>query len=304
MKSANHVMDGHVWLLLVSLSLLWGGSFLFVEYALRDYQPLTIVALRVGIGALVLHCVLRINSLRFPLDLKSISQFAMMGALNNAIPFTLIVWGQQSIDAGRASVLNATVPLFTVLLAHWLLDNEKLGRSKIIGVLIGFGGVFVLTGLSATQSAISDTTVNSVSGQLAVLGAAISYAFATIFGKQLNRFDPKVSATGMLTASAVLMFPFALMFESLPATRPGFLSTASVLALGVACTAVAYLFYFKILTKAGSSNLSLVTFLIPPSAIVMGVVFLNEKLVLADYAGVFLILLGMAIATGVYKRFV
>lgn len=303
MKSTNNVMDGHVWLLLVSLSLLWGGSFLFVEFALRDYQPLTIVALRVGIGALVLHCVLRVKKLHFPLDLKSVSQFALMGALNNAIPFTLIVWGQQSIDAGRASVLNATVPLFTVILAHWLLANEKLNRSKSIGVLIGFAGVFVLTGSGAIQDATQDIT-NSVTGQLAVLGAAVSYAFASIFGRQLNRFDPMVSATGMLTASAVLMFPFAFALESFPATRPGFLSTASIVALGVACTALAYLFYFKILTKAGSSNLSLVTFLIPPSAIVMGVVFLNERLVFEDYAGVVLILLGMAIATGVYKRFV
>jgi len=154
-------MDGHVWLLLASLSLVWGGSFLFVELALRDYQPLTIVALRVAIGALVLHCVLRFKKLHFPLDLKSITQFAVMGILNNAIPFSLIVWGQQSIDAGRASVLNATVPLFTVLLAHWLLADEKLNRSKVIGVLIGFAGVIVLTG----PAAISGNAVNSVIGQ-------------------------------------------------------------------------------------------------------------------------------------------
>ena len=300
MKPVTNSMDGHVWLLLLSLSLLWGGSFLFVELALRDYLPLTIVTLRVAIGALVLHCVLRIQKLHFPMDLKSIGQFAVMGTLNNAIPFSLIVWGQQSIDAGRASVLNATMPLFTVLFAHWLLTDEKLSASKITGVLIGFAGVFVLAG----PAAISGNSVNSLIGQLAVLGAAISYAFAGIFGRQLNRFDPQVSATGMLTASAVLMLPFALVFEPLPSSLPGLLSTVSVIALGVACTALAYLFYFKILTKAGSSNLSLVTFLIPPSAIIMGVVFLNERLSFEDYAGVALILVGMAIATGIYKRFV
>ena len=300
MKSADNTMDGHVWLLLLSLSLVWGGSFLFVELALREFQPLTIVSLRVAIGALVLHCVLRIKKLHFPLDLKSIGLFAVMGTLNNAIPFSLIVWGQQSIDAGRASVLNATVPLFTVLLAHWLLTDEKLNTSKITGVLIGFAGVFVLAG----PAAISGNAVNSVTGQLAVLGAALSYAFASIFGRQLNRFDPQVSATGMLTASAVLMIPFALVFEPLPSSLPGLLSTASVVALGVVCTALAYLFYFKILAKAGSSNLSLVTFLIPPSAIIMGVVFLNERLAVEDYIGIALILAGMAIATGIHKRFV
>jgi len=142
----------------------------------------------------------------------------------------LIVWGQQSIDAGRASVLNATVPLFTVLLAHWLLADEKLNTAKVTGVLIGFAGVFVLAG----PAVISGNAVNSVTGQLAVLGAALSYAFASIFGRQLNRFDPQVSATGMLTASAVLMIPFALVFEPLPDRVPGLLSTVSVVALGVA----------------------------------------------------------------------
>lgn len=300
MSASENTLNGTVWVLLISLSLLWGGSFLFVEFALLDYPPLTIVALRVAIGALVLQCVIRLQGLSFPLDLKSISLFTIMGGLNNVIPFSLIVWGQQSIDAGRASVLNATVPLFTVLLAHWLLTDEKLTAKKIMGVVIGFAGVFVLAGPSVFNSEVA----NSVVGQLAVIGAAVSYAFASIFGRQLNRYEPQVSATGMLTASAVLMVPFAMVMESSDWVRPGVLSTLSVVALGFACTALAYLLYFKILTKAGSSNLSLVTFLIPPSAILMGVVFLHEKLALTDYAGIALIMIGMGIATGVYKRFV
>jgi len=292
-------MTGQVALLLLSLSLLWGGSFLFVELALRDLAPLTIVSLRVLIGALVLHLVLRIQKLEFPLDFKSLWQFSLMGLLNNAIPFSLIVWGQQSIDAGRASVLNATVPLFTVVLAHKLLADEKLTSAKIVGVLIGFLGVFLLAG----QSVASEHAVNSVVGQLAVLGASLAYAFASIFGKQLSRFDPQVSATGMLTASAVMMIPFTFLFESPGMARPSVMAVASVVALGVACTAVAYLLYFNILNKAGSSNLSLVTFLIPPSAIFMGVVFLQEQFSMTDLIGVSLILIGMAIATGTYKRF-
>jgi len=293
-------MTADVWLWLLMLSLLWGGSFLFIEIALRDFEPLTIVMLRVLIGAIVLHVVLRVRHLKFPFDFKSLWQFALMGALNNAIPFTLIVWGQQSIDAGRASVLNATVPLFTVLLAHWLLADEKLSASKVTGVVIGFLGVFVLT----INSIADSESVNSVVGQMAVLGAAVSYAFASIFGRQLNRFDPQVSATGMLTGSAVMMIPLAFLFESPGLARPGVGSIVVVVLLGVACTAFAYLLYFKILMKAGSSNLSLVTFLIPPSAICMGVVFLAEKFTLYDLIGLVLILIGMAIATGMYKRFV
>jgi len=291
---------GDVWLWLISLSLLWGGSFLFIEIALRDFEPLTIVMLRVLIGAIVLHIVLRVRRLKFPFDLKSLWQFALMGALNNAIPFSLIVWGQQSIDAGRASVLNATVPLFTVVLAHWLLADEKLNSAKVVGVVVGFIGVFVLTINSATDG----SSVNSVAGQMAVLGAAVSYAFAGIFGRQLSRFDPQVSATGMLTGSAVMMIPLVMLLESPASARPGVLPLAAVVLLGVACTAVAYLLYFKILLKAGASNLSLVTFLIPPSAIGMGVLFLAEKFTLYDLLGLVLILIGMAIATGMYKRFV
>jgi len=293
-------MGGDVWLWLISLSLLWGGSFLFVEIALRDFEPLTIVMFRVLIGAVVLHMVLRFRNLKFPFDLKSLAQFALMGVLNNAIPFSLIVWGQQSIDAGRASVLNATVPLFTVLLAHFLLADEKLNTSKVVGVVIGFVGVFVLTKNSVGNS----ESANSVVGQIAILGAALSYAFASVFGRQLNRFDPQVSATGMLTASAVMMIPLAVMLESPGAVRPGFMPVIAVVLLGVACTSIAYLLYFKILLKAGSSNLSLVTFLIPPSAILMGIFFLAEAFTLNDLIGVALILTGMAIATGLLKRYV
>ena len=296
---AGTTMTRSVWLLLISLALLWGGSFLFVEVALEGFKPLTIVALRVLTGAIVLHAILLLLKRKFPWDLKNITRFAIMGALNNAIPFSLIVWGQQSIDAGRASVMNATVPLFTVMLAHWLLKDEKLTPAKLAGIVIGFAGVFVLTGLGSSSSD------NSVIGQIAVLGAAVSYAFASIYGRQLSHLDPKVSATGMLTASSVIMLPVVWLLDPsglLP--EVGFASILSVIVLGVACTALAYLLYFKILLQAGSSNLSLVTFLIPPGAIIMGIVFLGEHIGINDLVGVGLILTGMAIATGLYKRFV
>lgn len=296
MNTQTNAVDGTVWAMLLLLSLLWGGSFIFVELALRDLQPLTIVAMRVGIGALLLLAIVRLKKLVFPLDLKSILQFALMGTLNNAIPFSLIVWGQQSIDAGRASILNATVPLFTVVLAHWFLADEKLNAAKITGVIVGFAGVVVLVGPGAE-------TANSSIGQLAILGAAISYAFAAIFGRQLSRFDPLVSACGMLCASTVIMLPLALVLESHAEFQPGLLPLFSVIALGVGSTAIAYLLYFRILGRAGSSNLSLVTFLIPPSAILMGVMFLQERVSINETIGLALILAGMAIATGFYRRF-
>ncbi len=224
--------------------------------------------------------------------------FTVMGSINNVIPFSCIVWGQQTIDAGRASVLNATVPLFTVLLAHWLLSNEKLTPAKLLGVALGFVGVLVLTG----PSAFNPDAVNSTMGQVAILIAALSYAFAGIFGKQLNHLNPLVSAAGMLTASALIMIPATLLLEPIGSFQPNYTSIFAVLLLGVACTAFAYLLYFKILVQAGSSNLSLVTFLIPPSAMMMGVLFLKEKVSATDVLGLCLILAGMAIATGLYKR--
>ncbi len=291
-------MTGKVWLLLISLSLLWGGSFLFIELALEDFKPLTIVAMRVSIAAIVLHCVLHYKQMKFPWDRKNLLLFTMMGAINNVIPFSCIVWGQQTIDAGRASVLNATVPLFTVLLAHWLLTNEKLTATKLLGVAIGFAGVLVLTGPGAFNS----NAVNSTTGQVAILVAAVSYAFAGIFGKQLNHLNPLVSAAGMLTASALIMIPATFLLEPIGSFQLNYRSIIAVLLLGVACTALAYLLYFKILVQAGSSNLSLVTFLIPPSAMMMGVLFLNERVSAKDLVGLCLILTGMAIATGLYKR--
>lgn len=299
MKSSVNIIDVTVWAMLLSLALLWGGSFIFVELALRDFQALTIVAFRVGIGALVLHIIVRLKNLTVPIDRTSVLQFAVMGALNNAVPFTLIVWGQQTIDAGRASILNATVPLFTVVIAHYLLADEKLTPAKILGVIIGFAGVVVLAGSGEPGAA----TGNSGIGQMAVLGASISYAFAAIYGRQLNRFEPLVSACGMLSASTVIMLPLAFLFESGLRVQAGMLPIISVVALGSACTALAYLLYFKILTRAGSSNLSLVTFLIPPGAIMMGVMFLNEQVTVNEIIGLLLIMTGMSFATGVYRIF-
>ncbi len=299
-NTTSNTMTTKVWLLLLSLSLLWGGSFLFIEFALQGFKPLTIVALRVSIAAIFLHGVLRYKKIKFPWNPKNLWLFAIMGAINNVIPFSSIVWGQQTIEAGRASILNSTVPLFTVVLAHWLLKNEKLTGAKLIGVALGFMGVLVLTG----PSAFSIDTVNSVVGQIAILVAAVSYAFASIFGKKLNHLDPLISAAGMLTASAVIMIPITLLLEPVALNTPTALSVAAIVFLGFACTALAYLLYFKILLQAGSSNLSLVTFLIPPSAMLMGVIFLNESITWQDAAGLCLILAGMAIATGLYKRFI
>ncbi|NJM92432.1 MAG: DMT family transporter, partial [Rhodospirillaceae bacterium] len=199
------------WSLLLTLSILWGGSFFFVGVAVTALPPFTIVLLRVAIAATALHLVLRATRTAMPWDGKTWLAFFGMGLLNNAIPFSLIVWGQTHIASGLASILNATTPLFTVLVAHVLTADERLSKGRIVGVLLGLGGVVALIGPQALTGLGKD-----VVAQLAVLGAALSYAFASIFGRRFKRMgvSPLATATGQLTASSTLMLPVALIVAS------------------------------------------------------------------------------------------
>ena len=224
------------WGLLLALSLLWGGSFFFVEVALAEVGPFTIVLVRVGLAALALMAVNTVMGGGLPIAGGLWLAFFVMGALNNVIPFSLIVWGQTQIASGLAAVLNATTPIFTVVLAHILTSDEKLTAGRLAGVLLGLIGVAVmigpevLTGFSAGLLA-----------QIAVLGAAISYAFAGIFGRRFSSLSPISVASGQVTASTVLMLPIALIIEkpwTLP--LPGLATWASLAALALFSTALAY----------------------------------------------------------------
>ena len=278
------------WAMLLSLSVLWSGSFFFVEIALRELGPLLIVAIRVGIAALVLHVVVIGRGLRMPTSWHTWFAFAVMGILNNAIPFSLIVWGQSHINSGTASILNATAPMFTCILAHLLTRDERLSVSKISGIGSGFLGVLVL----GSAEELSWQSLSFI-GQLAVLAASLSYAFAAIWGRRLRDHPSEVSAAGMLTISTLVLLPLVLVFEG------GWQYSLSVEVL-VACaglsilsTAVAYLLYFRILGRAGATNVLLVTFLIPPIAVLLGVVFLNETLSWRDGLAMVLIVAGLVL---------
>ena len=284
------------WSLLLALSLLWGGSFFFVGVALKGLPPFTIVLLRVAIAAVALHLALRLTRTAMPWDAKSWRAFFGMGLLNNAIPFCLIVWGQTHIASGLASILNATTPLFTVLIAHLLTSDERLSKNRAGGVLIGFAGVAVLIGPEALAG-----LGKNVLAQLAVLGAAISYGFAAIFGRRFKRMGiaPLATATGQVTASSLLLLPVMLVADQ-PWTlaSPGLAVWGAILGGGLLSTALAYIIYFRILASAGAVNLSLVTFLIPVSAIVLCTLFLGEALAPTDFLGMALIGLGLAAIDG------
>jgi drug/metabolite transporter (DMT)-like permease len=284
------------WALLIALSVLWGGSFFFVGIAVAELPPFTIVLLRVAIAAIALHLVLRLLGIVMPSDRNAWLAFFGMGLLNNAIPFSLIVWGQTHIASGLASVLNATTPLFTVLVAHALTVDERMTRARLAGVLIGFTGVVAMIG----PAALSDLG-RDVIAQLAVLAAALSYAFAGVFGRRFKRMGvaPLATAAGQVTASSILILPLALAIDrpwAMP--MPSVTALAAILGLALLSTALAYYLFFRILAAAGAVNLLLVTFLIPVSAILLGCLVLGEVLTLAQLAGMALICAGLAAIDG------
>ncbi|MDF1719075.1 MAG: DMT family transporter [Minwuia sp.] len=292
-------MGAAEWTMMLALSLLWGGTFFFVEIALTELGPLTLVLGRVFFGALTLWGVVLVSGAPLPRSLTDLRDLAVMGLLNNAIPFTLIFWGQVWITGGLASVLNATTPIFGVIVAHLLTRDEKATPARTAGVVLGVAGVAVLVGPDAFGG-LDGTLI----GQIAILGAAISYAFAGVFGRRLKRFAPTVAGAGMLTMSTLIMLPVALLVEGVPAALPGLGVIVVWLTLGIACTGLAYILYFRILATAGATNLLLVTVMIPPSAMGLGVIFLGEAFTLSMLAGFALIFLGLLCVDGrVLDRF-
>jgi drug/metabolite transporter (DMT)-like permease len=246
----------------------------------------------VGLAALALLAFVRLSGRRMPREGRVWAAFLGMGFLNNAVPFSLIVWGQTEIASGLAAILNATTPVFTVLVAHALTADERLTGGKAAGVALGFAGVAVLVGPEALAGAGT-----AVLAQLAVLGAAVSYAFAGVYGRRFRAMgvDPVATAAGQVTASALMLAPVALVVDRpWEMAAPGAETVAAVFGLALLSTALAYVLYFRILAAAGATNLLLVTFLIPPSASLMGWAVLGERLGGGELAGMALI--GAALA--------
>ncbi len=292
----NQTMDTKQWMILAILSILWGGSFFFVEIALEGLPPLTLVTLRVGFAALALWIFVKYKGLVIPSSPSVWVAFLGMGLLNNVIPFSLIVWGQTHIGSGLASILNATTPLFTVVIASTLLTDEKATPLKLIGVLVGFTGVIIMIGSGALQGISAD-----VLAQIAVLGAAISYGFAGVFGRRFREMNinPVITAAGQVTASFIVLLPISFMVDQpLSLAMPQPQVWVSVIALAILSTALAYILYFQLLASAGATNLLLVTFLIPVSATLLGVFVLGEALLPMQAFGMGLIGLGLSAIDG------
>ncbi len=283
-------MGAREWLLLLVLSVLWGGSYFFAAVALSSLPPLTLALARVSLAAaaLLLLCAATGNlSLQAP---RPWLAFLIMGATNNVLPYALIFWSQTRIDSGLAAILNATTPFFAALLAQWFTADERLSAGKLAGIAIGVAGVAVM---------LSPELLAGLGGQLlaqlAVLAAALSYATAGVFGRRFAGRPSLQVAAGQLTASTVLILPVALWLE-----RPWRLAAApepavwaAVAALALVSTSLAYVIYFRILARAGATNLLLVTLLIPVSAVLLGAGILGERLQPEHLAGMALIAAGL-----------
>ena len=286
-------MSGSEWALMLFLSVLWGGSFFFIGTAVRDMPVLTIVFLRVAVAAAALWVFVLATGRRVPRRAQAWRAFLVMGLLNNVIPFSLIVWGQTQIPSGLASILNASTPLWTVLVATALLSDERASVRKLTGVVLGLGGVAVMMGIDVIGGD------HALLPQLAVVGASVSYAFSAWWGRRFRdmQVDPVVTAAGMLTASTLVLAIPVLALNGLPVGYPA-TSWAAIAALALLSSALAYVIYFRILATAGATNISLVTFLVPVSAILLGWAFLDERLGAAQLLGMALIGGGLALIDG------
>ncbi|WP_232328770.1 MULTISPECIES: DMT family transporter [Sphingomonas] len=290
----NDSMSGRDWTTLLVLSVLWGGSFFFLAVALKELPPITIMLLRVSLGAIPLIAFLYLRGESLPTSARIWGMLVILGLLNNALPFVLYAFAQLRIASGLASILNATTPLWGVLVAHIFTRDERATPAKIVGVLLGFGGVAVMIGTGAHLG-------GEAIAILMCLAATLSYAFAAVYARRFRPLGipPLTVATGQLIGASLLLLPFSLLLER-PWTiaAPGAATWAAIAGFALICTSFAYWLYFRLLASAGATNALLVTFLIPVTAILLGALVLGEALAPRHYAGMALIALGLAAIDG------
>lgn len=287
-------LSPRAWLELITLGLIWGASFLAIRIALDEVTFLWTVVHRVGWAALILWAVVRWKGIPLPRSSGIWGAFLIMGCLNNVIPFSLMAWGQLHIESGLTSILNASTAVFGVIVAAIVFPDERLTLRRGAGVMIGFFGVATAIGLGA----LLDLDLRSLA-QLAVLGGAVSYAFASAWARStLSGLPPTLAAAGMLTGSTLIMLPLAWTVEGPPDLT---LEPRTILAIAyysVMATAVAYLLFYRVLAMAGAGNLMLSTLIIPPIAIVLGAIFLGEALEIRALLGLVILVLGLLILDG------
>jgi drug/metabolite transporter (DMT)-like permease len=293
---SNPKLDATGWGLIGILSILWGGAFFLIEVGLRSYSPFMLVFMRLALAVPPMWVVMRISGGTLPREARSWSLLVVVGLLNCALPFMLFFWGQQYLDSGYASILNATTPLWGVVTAHFMTHDEKATPARIIGVLVGMAGIIVMVGPDAAKG-----LSNNLLAQIACILSTLFYSFAAIYGRRLSQttMTPMVVATGQTMAAALIMLPVILLFDPpwhMPMPRLD--STLSGITLALFSTALAYMLYFRLIDRSGASNAQLVAFIMPVLAIILGVAFLGEHLQSGQIAGAALIAIGLVILDG------
>jgi len=280
-------------IMLAALAALWGSSFMFIEIALRDLAPSTLILLRMAFGALTLAVYVALTRKPVRALRPYVLPLALLGAVNTSVPFFLIAWGQQYIDSGLASIFNASAPLFTALFALGYDRSQRATGMRLAGIVIGFSGVVLLVGFELTGGE------RAVLGGLAVVAASACYGIGGLYaGRRFNGLPASLVALGGLAWSTLFVAPVGLA----QASTPSWDAVLAILYLGVAATGVAYLLYFGLIAGAGASKAVLVTYLVPALALAYGAVFLEEEITLAALAGLVLVLAGVALGTGAVGR--
>ena len=280
-------------IMLLALAALWGSSFMFIEIALRDLAPSTLILLRMAGGAVALAVWIAFSGHHFGALRRYAWPLALLGLVNTAVPFFLIAWGQQYIDSGLASIFNASAPLFTALFALGYDRSQRSTGMRLVGIIVGFTGVVLLVGFELSGGE------RAVVGGLAVVAASACYGIGGLYaGRRFAGLPPSLVAFGALLWSSAFVLPLG----AAQATVPGWESVLSVLYLGVAATGAAYLLYFGLIAGAGASKAVLVTYLVPSLALLYGAVFLDEKVTAIAIAGLALVLAGVALGTGAVRR--
>ena len=292
----NSVMNRSEWGILLLLAVIWGGAFMFIGVAVRHVDPLTYVWLRLTIAAGGMLLFLKLRGERLGLPRPVWGSILLLALLNNALPFTLFGWGQTHIASGLASILNATTPIWGVLVAHVFTEDERVTPRKIAGVVLGFAGVVTMIGPTLLANVGTDALA-----QLACIPAALCYAVAAVWARRFRRMgiSPMSVTTGQLTAGALMMLPLAMLVDQ-PWAQPLPPVTAwgSIVALALLCTASGFVLYFRLIDSGSATNALLVTLLVPPFAILFGSLFLDELLAPQDFLGLALIALGLAAIDG------
>jgi drug/metabolite transporter (DMT)-like permease len=286
------------WLVFILLGAIWSSSFMWIKIAVQEIGPIMLVAFRALFGLLFGVVVIFIQRVRWPRDFKSWFPLLLLGLTNIAIPFFLISWGEKTIDSAVASILDATVPLFTILIAHYLLRDDKITLPKVLGLLTGFAGVIVLMSRDLVNASTS-----SLLGQAAVILASVFYAVSSVYARKTTEDTPSIlRSAGPLVSASAVMWLATFLFES-PVRLPHLAITwVALLWLGVLGSGLAFMLAFYLIHEIGPTRTTMVTYLFPLGGVVLGVTFLHEQLTWQLIVGGALILASLAIANWEPKK--